>query len=125
MEVYNRWDRLQRLGQGGFFGPEEIGRSAVSRASRIVAQLPGVRLIPGAGMKTRVRIHRTNDCAPSVYVDGIRSGTSDEVGIDDLVPATALEMIEVYRGLAELPGELADDNARRCGAIGLWTQRGR
>ncbi len=59
------------------------------------------------------------DCAPSIDVDGMRT----RVDPDDFPPAH-VEIVEVYRGISQLPREMADDRARRPGAIGVWTRRG-
>lgn len=72
----------------------------------------------------QLRIHRLNDCAPSYYVDGIRQMGLDG-GIDRYFTPGQVEMVEVYRGVSQLPGEFADNQARRCGAIAIWTCRGR
>ncbi len=53
-----------------------------------------------------------------------QGGFIDRAEIDDMLPLSAIEMIEVYRSLSGLPGEMADAHARQCGAIGLWTRRG-
>ncbi len=85
----------------------------------------------------RVVFFRRTQCAPHVYLDGVRitrvprSGpipgfdhpieeAADALNMVD--PAT-LAAIEVYRGPAEIPGEFLDSDAR-CGVILLWTRRG-
>lgn len=125
VEVYDRRERYRRLGQGAFIDRDEIDNTGAGTTSRLLSRLPGVRLLPSSTAGRLIRVHRSADCAPSVYVDGVRVGSSDDVGIDDIVALASLEMIEVYRSLTELPGEMADNQARQCGAIGLWTRRGR
>jgi hypothetical protein len=49
-------------------------------------------------------------------VDGIR--TSIDTDIDDVLPATTVEAVEVYRGV-ELPLTLGNNP---CGAIVFWTR---
>ena len=88
----------------------------------IAARTPGVRLVTGPGQVSAasLRIHRVNGCEPSIYVDGARTWLEE---IDFFSPHQ-IEMVEIYRGVSQLPGEMADNNARRCGAIGIWTRRG-
>lgn len=138
-DVYDRREQMERLGIGNFFDRRQIENAGTNRVSSLVARLPGVRTVPVAGRgagTSELRVHRTRDCAPSLYVDGQRmminpsgdTGLEDADGmtetIDDLMPLSWIEMIEVYRSLAQLPGEFADDNARACGAIAVWTRRG-
>lgn len=67
----------------------------------------------------------------SVYVDGhrfklISGSTSDPTvfGINELVRPADVAGIEVYTGLGDLPGEFADPNGQKCGAIATWTRSG-
>ena len=124
VEVYDRRDLYRRLGQGAFIDRDEIDEIVAGPVSRVLGRLPGVRIVPTGISGTLIRIHRTRDCPPSLYIDGMQAGHTDDNGIDDMLPLSAIEMIEVYRSLSELPGEMADAHARQCGAIGLWTRRG-
>ena len=61
-------------------------------------------------------------CPPAVWVDGqrwrdVRSAFTGILGIE-------LEVVEVYNGPSEVPGEFLDSSAS-CGAVIVWTRRGR
>ncbi len=121
VEIYDRKERFERLGLGRFIGRDVLDGPGSHRLSRVIAgRTPGVRLVGTGVSSAGVRIHRVNDCEPSIYVDGIRTGG---MGVDDFWPHQ-VEMVEIYRGISQLPGEMADNNALRCGAIGIWTRRG-
>ena len=122
VEIYDRRERFERLGLGNFIGRDVLDGPGSHRLSRVVAaRTPGVRLVSGPGQVSAgsLRIHRVNDCEPSIYVDGVRT----RIEVDFFSPHQ-IEMIEIYRGVSQLPGEMADNQARRCGAIGIWTRRG-
>lgn len=125
VDVYDRRDRFEALGLGTFIGRDVLENPGASRLSVLISsRAPGVRLVPTGPFRNTLRIHRQNDCSPSYYVDGIRQRGLDG-GIDRYFTPGQVEMIEVYRGISQLPGEFADNHARRCGAIAIWTRRGR
>ncbi|RMH14199.1 MAG: hypothetical protein D6701_11515, partial [Gemmatimonadetes bacterium] len=58
-------------------------------------------------------------------VNGVkRSTVSLERGDLDLIRPEDIEAIEVYRGASEVPAEFGGSDAG-CGAIVIWTRRGR
>jgi len=64
----------------------------------------------------------------SLYLDGVRmpivSGRGNDIlisGIDEFLVPGDIAGIEVYTGAGDLPGEFADFNAQRCGAVVIWT----
>lgn len=121
VEIYDRRERFERLGLGNFIGRDVLDGPGSHRLSRVIAsRTPGVRLVGRGVSSAGVIIHRVNDCEPSIYVDGIRTGLTE---VDFFLPHQ-IEMVEIYRGISQLPGEMADNKARRCGAIGIWTRRG-
>ena len=72
-----------------------------------------------------------------VYVDGVRmtrsgaaqiAGASPSAGPDDdydvehalkLVPPTAIQAMEIYTGVAQIPAEFLED---ACAVIAIWTK---
>jgi hypothetical protein len=120
----------QRLEQGllgHFITRAEIERRQPSRLSDLLAAAPGLS-VTGGGIGDR----RTR-CTPELYVDGRRQanvrprgmpgGTSVLEELNWIHPS-AVEGIEIYRGMAQLPAEFADSNSRRCGVIAVWTRSG-
>lgn len=124
-DVYQRLNTSRRLGLGDVFDRQDIERSGVSHLSTLIRTLPGARMqsIPGRAGAQSLRIHSRNDCAPSFYVDGMQVPL-DGGSVDDVVTLGSVETLEVYRRLSQIPGEYADEQAQRCGAVAVWSQRG-
>jgi hypothetical protein len=124
-DLRDRLDWIGRTGLGVGMDRRTIEASGAIQVSHLLARLPGVRLVPTPGRLggAQVRLSPLRDCQPSVYIDGIRSPLAGG-SVDDLVSVGELEAVEVYRRLSDLPGEFADETARRCGAVVLTTRRG-
>jgi hypothetical protein len=123
--VRDRIEWMELVGLGTSFDRAAIDASGAVRVSHLVARIPGVQLrtIPGRTFGSELRLVSQQDCGPSVYIDGIRSPLLGG-NVDDMVSLGEVESVEVYRRLSELPGEFADDEARRCGAVVIATRRG-
>jgi 5-hydroxyisourate hydrolase-like protein (transthyretin family) len=124
--VYDRRDHMEALGIGTFFDRSDIEQSAASQVTSLVARLPGVTrrpTSPGSAAHT-LQIHRTNECQPAFFVDGMPYRLDSRESIDHVVSTWVVEMIEVYRGPSELPMEFFTYEASRCGAVAVWTRRG-
>jgi hypothetical protein len=118
-----RMEWMARLGLGSQVDRRGIELSGASRLSHLLAREPGVQLNPVRGRTGAQQVFLSRGgCEPSVYVDGILSPLFGG-SIDDLVPLAEVESVEVYRRLSSLPGELADERARRCGAVAIHTRR--
>lgn len=123
-------DRM-RSGLGYFFTREDIERRNPGLVSDIIGTVPGVELrSTGRGLRRHVYMSRTGDhCPAQIFVDGfLLNGTSRTTGdpdftIDDAVPPSVVEAIEVYRGLSSVPAEFLNAHSR-CGAVVVWTRRG-
>jgi hypothetical protein len=106
-------------GWGQFVLRDEIEARSPSRVTD---------LLVGTGVEVHangelIRMRRTG-CEPLVYLDGqkiLHSGPAEALR---LVHPADLFAIEIYRGPAETPSQYIDTNSR-CGAILLWTHRGR
>ena len=118
--------RAERRMGGVFIMPDEIER----RSPRYVTDL----LATTAGMVVQqdLLMNQRTQCAPTVYLDGVRlnhqpktsaAALAEAFEVANLVPPAALEGIEVYRGAATVPGEFGGPRAA-CGVILLWTKRG-
>jgi hypothetical protein len=118
--------RMERGTGGRFLTAEQIRERG---AFKISDMLDGVGVTV---VGTNVTMNRTR-CAPTVYIDGIRSSrpiSNPRPGALEAVVYTALnmvdpasvELIEVYPGPSGMPPEWLSDS--RCGAIGIWTRRG-
>ena len=65
---------------------------------------------------------KQQECNVNVYIDGalLRDGPGV---INQMVFASDVEAVEVYRGPAETPADFLSSNSR-CGVIVIWTRRG-
>ena len=122
--LYNRRqseiEQRRRRGAGHFIMREELERSAASRVTDVLRRVPGVRVYPGQGgdfVAFARGASTSGPCRPTVYLDGHRLGTSEN--LDFLATVGSLEAIEVYTGAAQAPVEYWGGG---CGAIVLWTR---
>jgi hypothetical protein len=129
--------RLARRAGGTLFSRDDIIARNPSRITDLLEGVPGVQLQNAVGQAGRMVVMSRalpglgggtiggGSCPVQVYVDGVLAtrGRSD-VSPDELSIPTALEGVEVYRGLATVPPEFLTPEAR-CGVIALWTRRSR
>lgn len=120
---------------GHFWTPERLERRKPARVSHVLKQTPGVGLLRQCGGVCRYYPYLHNStprfsadgdlytCRATVYLDGRKAPLDAFTGIDELVPASSLAAIEVYRGAAGTAPEFIDSDSR-CGVVVLWTKRG-
>jgi len=108
----------RRLRAGGYFlTREQIDASGAFEFSDLLRRVPGIRMEPNPPYKDRVYFR--GGCVPDLWVDGTLAGTT--LDIDSFLRPEVVEAVEVYQG-AQLPIEFGSN---LCGAIVVWTQRGR
>ncbi len=130
----------QRNGFGYFVEPADIERRRPIRASDLLRTIPGVRFIESNGMagnsgypmmsyamRSRLTTNASRPCFPRVYVDGIvveQGGTAfgPSGGFDQIIAASDVAAMEVYRSPAETPVQFGGMTA--CGVILMWTRMG-
>jgi len=109
---------------------EDIARRRAFRITDMIAEFPGVRLLRLGGLRSKVMLRRYTHsgpggrlgaCWPALYVDGRRIRLTEHETIDDFVFPDDVEGVEVYKGLATVPGDYAGYDAR-CGVVGIWTR---
>jgi hypothetical protein len=61
-------------------------------------------------------------CPPALWVDGVK--WRDPSSAYTEIQGIEMEVVEIYNGPSQVPGEFLDSDAR-CGAIIVWTRRGR
>lgn len=134
---YARRDWNERLGLGSYVTRVDIEDRGAARVSHILAEIPRVDFVRGSCRSSRCDspvIRATNPTCQhakrdgietilgaSLYLDGRRVRQVAGQGVDDFVMPGDVAGIEVYNGTGDLPGEFADHNAQRCGAIVIWT----
>ena len=123
-EVYQRMEHMQRLGQGRFWDREAIVESGTNRLTTLLSTMVGVRVVGGAVLLTSTpgRSAGASRCDPLLFVNGTLFPLRGE-SLDQVVPFSDLEVVEVYRRPSQLPAEYSGSDAR-CGVIAVWTRRG-
>jgi hypothetical protein len=122
-------DRIER-GVGYILTREEIEERQPVNLAEVLRVAPGVDVIQSGSPVTGtfdVRMRNAQNllgqtCPPAVWVDGVkwrdvRSAYTGIAGIE-------MEVVEIYNGPSQVPGEFLDSDAS-CGAIIVWTRRGR
>ena len=136
---YERKDWSERLGLGDFMTRFEIEQRGAARVSHVLQGFSKVQLQRGnclsASCDYPIITSSNPSCrrpkregvatvvGPSLYINGRRMRHVGPATIDDWAHPGDLAGIEVYTGSGDLPGEFADANAQRCGAIVIWTGR--
>lgn len=120
-------------GLGTFFTRADVERIQPSYLSDLVVRAPGlVVATSGMGTERHIYVGRNRglrDCPVQIWVDGFllnpRSPSGEIVGmtLDEAVAPGNVEGIEIYRGVAGVPAEFMNQDAR-CGVIAVWTRRG-
>jgi hypothetical protein len=116
---------------GIFMGPEELAEKPVALATGFFRNIPRLRIrqrpmggneiiIQGAAM---ISFTRSGICYPRVFIDGneVFRGGREPARLDDVVSASEIAGIEVYRGPAEVPTRYAGVRSS-CGVILVWTK---
>lgn len=120
---HDRMARGRRSGFGHFIDREEVDRMMPLESTDLLRTAPGVRVSPGRAGRG-AGLSMSGGCIPAIYVDGMQVNRSPmrNVSLDEIVPAMALEGIEVYRGPSAQQSSYYDPNG--CGLILVWTRRG-
>ena len=107
-------------GNGGyFFNRRELEAARVYRVSDIMRRVPGVRLIADQSGRLHLRMGRSLNCPPDVWIDGIRA---EGMNVDDM-SLQDVEALEIYRGPSGLPPEYNNRLGRPgCGTLVIWTR---
>ncbi len=136
-----RFEEHRERGFGHFLTREEIEARAPIVFTDLMWGIPGVSVerwngfvLPvnapprrGGSWYYTIRMRGHDVCPPILYVDGMLMGDVDFVsdeGIDDLVWASDLDAVEVYRGPSEVPPDYSSAMSA-CGVIAVWTRRDR
>jgi hypothetical protein len=137
------FERRNRL-QGFFIDPTQMNQLHPSRTSDLFERAPGARLLTAGSGGRDVRFTRANNCAPSVYIDGVlllseptvnvaahpRTGTrpTNEGDLDifgmqsegiDEIGVRQIAAIEAYPTGIHAPPPY--NTRASCGVILLWT----
>jgi hypothetical protein len=119
---YERMNRNQRAGIGRFITRDQIDQRNPSTNGDLFRGLPRLTVHEERGRGAHVTMRGAQgDCIPAVFVDGIRMNRRGRAYVDENTSPRDLEGVEIYTGLAQLPGVYHDE--RNCGVILFWTRR--
>lgn len=115
--------RRRALGFGHFLTRDQIDAAVAAGAGRVGSlvermNIPGVR--SGAGLS--FERCKGGGAKVGVWIDGAKvpnAGTRRMPDLESLINVRDIEAIEVYRGVAQIPGEFLDDS---CAAVAIWTK---
>lgn len=139
------FEERRTRGFGRFVDTEELRRSENRRVSDMLRGMQGVRVVrfeeclgpnrtrcsppeerAASGRGATSMVGRSEYCWMSIMLDGswlYQSGSSGKVpDLSRDVRVRDLDMIEVYRSSAEVPGEYSGASAA-CGVILMWSRR--
>jgi hypothetical protein len=119
----------QRRGVGTFINRTQIDAMNVQAASDLLRAVPSLRLVPltRRSSQRNATVGRRGNCRFAFIVDGIRMLSDFEI---DYIAAPAVEGIEVYNGLAEVPAAFrahatTSSGVTVCGVIAIWSRNSR
>ena len=130
LEHVGFYERRKR-GVGTFFDRKQIDQMNIQDASDLLRRMPQLKLIPqprrGSVQQRNAMVGRRGNCRFVFVIDGSRTLPDFEM---DFVAAGALEGVEVYNGLAEVPASFKVNTtsvagSTVCGVIAIWTRDSR
>jgi hypothetical protein len=127
LETAGFYEREKR-GVGTFIERKQIEKMKAQTSSDLLRNVPGLRLVPQATRRNVPpnQMRGRGNCRFKYIVDGAR--TLSDFDIDFIAPY-AIEGLEVYAGLSEVPAAfrasaMADGGQTICGVIAIWTRDG-
>lgn len=125
------YERRKR-GVGRFIDRRQVESMNVQSASDLLRSVPGMRLIPQGARRNNQPRNATvarGNCRFMFVVDGTRTLSDFEM---DYVQAGAIEGVEIYNGLSEVPTifrsvstSVGNPGSGACGVIAIWTRDSR
>jgi hypothetical protein len=122
--------RRAATGFGDYLLPDEIERRNAYSTRELFDMVPGARVSDNIYEPSPVQFARCNGhenpsgqgAAIQVYIDGHRVTRmmNEQDALNSVTPRD-IELVEVYRGTARIPGEFLED---ACAVIVIWTKRG-
>jgi hypothetical protein len=137
-ETMRGFDARRTVGEGLQYDRSQLERSNAQTLGEFLQNVPGLSVdnpehASGVQMSRSANMGITGAAPGTVchvgwFVDGHRMdlpGQSLDAVTDGLgdMQLDALEGLEIFRGLSEMPSEFAAPDLR-CGAIAIWTRRG-
>lgn len=135
--VRNGFVERYRRGLGYFITPRDLERTVYRDSESLFHVMPGVQVVTSSRSTVRGRSvlgpstdrvlmrNARGSCAPTVFVDGIRTQYQPATGetLSLMVPIDWLEAVEVYPRPSQIPLEYGGPAGNNCGVIVFWTKR--
>lgn len=123
LEQVGFYERKKR-GTGTFLDRKQIDAMNTQRSSDLLRNVPSMRLVPQVTRRNAPHNTTTGrgNCRFKFIVDGSRTLPDFEM---DMVAPYAIEGVEVYKGLSEVPAQfraISETGAGTCGVIAIWTR---
>jgi hypothetical protein len=116
-----RWN--ERTGIGRFITRDQIDVRSPGDLSDMLREIPRVNVQRTRGRSAHVTMRGSRgDCTPALFIDGTRANRREQAFVDEYVRPLDVEGVEVYVGLAQMPGVYHDESG--CGVLLVWTRRG-
>lgn len=121
------YERARRAVGGVFLDRDMIERRSPANLSSLVLTVPGLTVDRDARGEALIlsRPMGFRRCPITIFVDGMLMGTSGRE-VDQIVPVSAIEAVEVYPSANSVPREFAQRSAvtecAEAGVIVIWTR---
>ncbi|MFP5354652.1 MAG: carboxypeptidase regulatory-like domain-containing protein [Gemmatimonadota bacterium] len=111
--------RRRALAHGVFLDPDQVERRRPLNFTDLLRGIAGVDIVTIGGARAVVMraLDGVGDCEPELVVDGLRVPRYDS-SVDDLLPASIIQAIEVYPRRMQAPAEY---QSLTCGSVVVWT----
>lgn len=109
---------------GHFITRDDLDRHDSPRFADVLRRVPGVTVRPLRGSGGGTTVSLRGNCSPLVFLDGFPAAAGP---LDlDIIDLASVEGIEVYSGIATVPGEfISVRGGERCGVIAIWSRPAR
>lgn len=129
-------DRYRR-GLGYFVTPRDLERTVYRDTESLLQFIPGVRVVasrtsnvagravvPGPSSDQVWMRNAWGPCAPTVYVDGVRTHYAPDTGetLSDVLSIHLIAAAEIYSRPPQVPPEYGGPMGNKCGVIVFWTK---
>jgi hypothetical protein len=117
-----RWN--ERTGIGRIITRDAIDARNPAAMSDMLREVPRLSVNRARGLTSHITVRggRGGECTPALFIDGTRTNRRAQANVDELVRPGDVEGVEIYVGLAQMPGIYHDETG--CGVLLIWTRRG-
>jgi Carboxypeptidase regulatory-like domain len=107
-------------GWGRMITADEIAIRNPQRPTDILRGIAGVQLnFDPRGLAT---VTGRGGCVLAMFINGFPAPQQPNMGMDSMVSTLDLAGVEVYNGIAGVPGELLMGGPNSCGTLAIWTK---